>query len=346
MKSLILPCAGRSTRFPGMRPKWLLTHPDGKLMIEKSIEKLDLGMFDRIVIPILRQHDEDYQAKLILNQVFRGRVEVLVLPHPTNGPAETVGVTLRVAGIKDSFVIKDCDNSVTFDWGEEHNFVVSLDVQGHTAIRNLPAKSYLTNNEQGYIIDIVEKRIASNIICLGVYGFQDPSLFLSALPALRNSESEIYVSHVIAYLIGTNQSAFQSIQAKTFEDWGTFEDWRETQQKHATYICDLDGVIFKNTGQYGKRNWSDPPILLTENINALLAKIRNGAQVIFMSARSEEFREPLTEALQDIGFREFQLILGCHHAPRILINDFAPTNPYPSAVAINLPRDGALTNYL
>ena len=37
-KSLIIPVAGKSSRYPGMRPKWLLTMPDGKLMLEKSIE--------------------------------------------------------------------------------------------------------------------------------------------------------------------------------------------------------------------------------------------------------------------------------------------------------------------
>ena len=32
MKILLLPVAGQSARYPGMRPKWLLTMPNGKLM--------------------------------------------------------------------------------------------------------------------------------------------------------------------------------------------------------------------------------------------------------------------------------------------------------------------------
>jgi hypothetical protein len=31
--------------------------------------------------------------------------------------------------------------------------------------------------------------------------------------------------------------------------------------------------------------------------------------------------------------------MGVHHSKRILINDYATTNPYPTAVAINLKRD-------
>ena len=34
-----------------------------------------------------------------------------------------------------------------------------------------------------------------------------------------------------------------------------------------------------------------------------------------------------------------ELIMGLPHTQRILINDFAKSNPYPSAVAINMPRN-------
>ena len=30
--NLILPVAGMSSRFPGVKPKWLLTHPNGNLL--------------------------------------------------------------------------------------------------------------------------------------------------------------------------------------------------------------------------------------------------------------------------------------------------------------------------
>lgn len=40
-----------------------------------------------------------------------------------------------------------------------------------------------------------------------------------------------------------------------------------------------------------------------------------------------------------LGFGDCQLIMEVHHAKRILINDYANSNPYPSAIAINLKRD-------
>ena len=34
--AVIIPCAGRSSRYPGTRPKYLLTMYDGELMFEKA----------------------------------------------------------------------------------------------------------------------------------------------------------------------------------------------------------------------------------------------------------------------------------------------------------------------
>ena len=54
MTTLILPVAGKSSRFKGLRPKWLLTMPDGKLLIEKSIRDINLNDVNKIVIICLK----------------------------------------------------------------------------------------------------------------------------------------------------------------------------------------------------------------------------------------------------------------------------------------------------
>lgn len=70
MNTLIIPCAGKSSRYPNMRPKYLLTYPDGKLMIEKAIEGINSNRFDRKIITILKEHDMEYNAGIILHQAF------------------------------------------------------------------------------------------------------------------------------------------------------------------------------------------------------------------------------------------------------------------------------------
>ena len=50
MKTLVLPIAGQSSRYPDVRPKYLLVHPNGNLMITEAIRGLDLFQFDKILL--------------------------------------------------------------------------------------------------------------------------------------------------------------------------------------------------------------------------------------------------------------------------------------------------------
>jgi hypothetical protein len=42
-----------------MKPKYMLTHPDGHLMIEHAIKGLNVDIFDRIIVTIIKAHDEE-----------------------------------------------------------------------------------------------------------------------------------------------------------------------------------------------------------------------------------------------------------------------------------------------
>ena len=58
--NLILPVGGLSSRFPGVKPKWLLTHPNGNLMITEAIKGLELDSFDNIYLVTIKEHVEKY----------------------------------------------------------------------------------------------------------------------------------------------------------------------------------------------------------------------------------------------------------------------------------------------
>ena len=80
-KNLIVPVAGKSSRYPGMRPKWLLTMPDGKLMIEKSLSLLNLKVFSRIIVIVLSDHFKKYTSKnslqASLKKIFQKMLKLL-----------------------------------------------------------------------------------------------------------------------------------------------------------------------------------------------------------------------------------------------------------------------------
>ncbi len=351
MCTLIIPCAGKSSRFPNMKPKWMLTHPDGKLMIEKSLEGINLELFNRIIITIVKPHNDKYDAKLILSQVFshNKKIEICLLEDFTQSASETVYLTLQKMKVKGAFVIKDSDNKVIFEMPEKiKNAIVGFDLILHPNVSNIPAKSFLIINEQNIIQDIIEKQVVSKCICLGVYMFDDAKNFIEAYETLvhKNVQGEMYISHLISFMLTQNNIIFNAIMAQYFEDWGTLTQWHQTQQRYRTYFVDVDGVILKNSGKYGLLNWSNNKAILEENIKTLIDLQQNGAQIIITTSRTEEYRSALIDILNKNGIFPHAILMGLNHAARIVINDFAPTNPYPSSIAISLPRNTNIKDYL
>ena len=350
MNTLIIPCAGRSSRFPNMKPKYLLTHPDGSLMIEKSLEKINIDIFDRVIITIVEPHNKKYEAELILKQAFANKkFEICVLDDFTSSASETVYKTIKAKNVSGSVVIKDSDNSVSFHFDKQiKNMIVGYNIAIHQDVRNVANKSFLIINEQNLIQDIIEKQVVSNIISLGIYCFENIDDFSNAYEYLKQEKilGEMYISHVISYLISKSKLIFQSLLSDFYEDWGTIEEWKVTQKKHRTYFIDVDGVILKNCGRYGSIRWENNAEVLKENVEAIRSLQNEGAQIVITTSRTEEFREGLTKILLENGIEPYAIIMGMNHSARVLINDFAPTNPYPTSISISLPRNFSIKEYL
>lgn len=351
MNTLIIPCAGKSNRFPNMKPKYLLTHPDGELMIEKSIKGLNLDIFDRIIITIVKPHDDLYESNLILSQVFENnkKIEICILDDFTKSASETVYLTLQKMDVNGAFVVKDSDNCVYTKIPKKiFNSISAYDLHKHTNISNIPGKSFLIVNKQGIIEDIIEKRVVSNIICLGVYAFEDVELFKKAYLELQNKNiiGEMYISHIISYILSQKHTIFTAIEAENYDDWGTLHEWREVQKNYRTYFVDVDGVLIKNCGKYGNVNWSNNRNVLKENVNAIKLLQEHGAQIVITTSRTEEYRKDLENILLDNGIKPYAILMGLNHSSRVVINDFAATNPYPSGIAISIPRNSNIKDYL
>src|SRR6516225_3734642 len=90
----LLPCAGKSTRYPGTRPKWMLTAPGGDLMIRECIKGWEVSLSD-LVITILRRHEEEFRITDGLIQAFGKEITVHILEDPTQNQSETVARTVQ-----------------------------------------------------------------------------------------------------------------------------------------------------------------------------------------------------------------------------------------------------------
>ena len=354
MKTLIVPCGGKSSRFPGMRPKWLLTHPDGQLMIQKALHGLE-DKFDQIIISIIKQHDVKYSASKILRQALthlEGKLKICVLDDFTQSASETVDKTLQIMGVSGSFVIKDSDNMVEFvlplNSNDNQNFIVGLDLKTFKqagSISNIQAKSFLKCKDN-LVLSIREKEVVSSVICVGVYGFSSVEKFHAVYEEMKScGVGELYISHIVSRSIDGGDR-FNYIEAEEYNDWGTFKEWRREQKKYSTYFCDFDGVLIKNSGQYGELNWSNNSEMLIENCQKIKALQEIGAQVVITTSRPDSEKDKIRRLLGEVGIIPFAIITGLNHAPRIVVNDFAPSNPFPSCNAISLPRNGNLADYL
>lgn len=347
-RTLLLPCAGRSSRYPGVRPKWMLTLPDGQLALARAAASLPRAAWGRLVIAVRADHEAAYGCRELLGRVFGGAAEVIVISGDTRGPADTVARMLREAQVAGGFAVKDADSF--FDPGPllDVSFVSVSDLREAPDISNAGAKSYAVVNDDGLVVEMVEKNIVSNFACVGLYGFSDAGQYLGHFDAIaREREAgEIFVSHVMNRAIAAGLAVVPH-RAAGLIDVGTLEDWRRHVRPRGTIICDLDGIVFRNHSRYFPPYWEDADEPIEANVAALRDWQSAGAQMIFMTARPEQYRAKTEAALAALGLAVHALIMDCRHGRRFLVNDHAASNPYPSAVAVSMERDApVLGDYL
>jgi hypothetical protein len=347
-RTLLLPCAGKSSRYPGVRPKWMLTLPDGELALARAAASLPADSYERIIVAIRAEHDAKYQAAALLRRVFGPRVEVMVLAQDTAGPADTVAHMLRGGDVAGAFAIKDADSFFDPAPLPDSSFVALSDIRTAPHMSNVGAKSFAVINENNLVVEMVEKSLASNFVSVGLYGFADAEAYLESFAAVQAAAGtgELFVSHVVNRAAADGM-AVAPLPVSGVVDVGTLEDWRRHVRPRGTIVTDLDGVVFENHSRYFAPFWDDADVPIAENVAALLGWQEKGAQIVFMTARPETYRGKTENSLRALGLAPHALVMNCNHGRRFLINDHAASNPYPAAVAISTERNSpTLSDYM
>lgn len=332
---IIVPAAGLSTRFPGMKPKYLLFDYKGDLMLKNAVKPY-LGKYN-ITIGILREHDEQFNAYEYITKEIP-EINVVILNERTKGPADTVYQIIEAAGIEGDkeILIKDCDNFFDHEYAKG-NYICVSNIAEHEVLKKLSSKSFVISNDQGIVTNIIEKDVVSDTFCVGAYKFESAKLFKETFRKLSENIPEVFVSHVIQWLL-MNNHIFVEKPVSNYIDVGTAQDWFEFNNKPVIF-CDIDGTIIKAQGRYGENNYNDEPIILKENVERLQELYKSGAQIIFTTARCVTHETQTRMVLSKLGFSGCRLIMGLNNSHRILINDYNTANPFPRAEAINIKRD-------
>lgn len=221
--SIIIPCAGKSSRYPSDMPKYLRKLPDGEMLIEKVVKNYIEE--EDVHIIILEEHVNNFSAENLINNCFKNNpsLKIHILDKITSGPAETVYKIVK--NFNESILIRDCDSFFNAKIRKDNHIAVA-DLRDFEEIRNVGAKSFVTINEQSLVIDVFEKNIVSNYFCCGGYGFNSSKEFCKSFEKIlkENKDEEIFISHVIKNMLFTE--VFDIVRAKNYVDLGTFEDYQ------------------------------------------------------------------------------------------------------------------------
>ncbi|MDO6963632.1 glycosyltransferase family protein [Rhizobium alvei] len=334
---VIVPCGGRSSRFPGVPPKWTLPSNRGLPMIVEAVSKLEFDLSD-LIVTILKEHDEKYDARAGLISAFGRKITVVVLDEPTASQPETVVRTIRATGLDEPFLIKDSDNGFSLDAIEQpYNYVSCESLNNFDSI-NPRNKSYIRVDESGVITAIREKEVISDRFSVGGYFFRKPSQFLDCYERLTGhrtlGQRELYTSDIIATMILEGEP-FRGRPVSDYEDWGTINEWRRNLQKTGTYFILLDGFIFERGNAHFAPRF-DAVGVNEEAVVATRDLIEQGHRVVFLSIRPESARTETLARLEGMGFSAPQVLFDMPVGRYSLVSAPHPTVPFTTAHALEL----------
>ena len=343
MKSLIIPIAGKSSRFPNTRPKWMLTHPkSGLFMGIESIRGINLEFFDKIYFVALKKHQDEYSFEKGFKQELNdlnllNKTELIYLDKETSSQSETVYKAIIENDIHGFITVKDSDNYFKCEFIDTVNKVSYYNLHKTNNI-NPSNKSYIKLDENNIITNIVEKSIISPTFSIGGYSFNSAKDFIDSFEEIKDLEGECYVSNII-YNMMLNDKVFYGQPCSEYKDWGTVEDWNRYKSTYNTLFVDIDGTLIENT------SYKFPPYIgngkpLVNNIKWLREMYnKDTTQIVLTTSRPEEYEQ---ETIVELFKKEIpydKLIMGLNHSKRTIINDFANSNPFPSCKAINIKRN-------
>lgn len=112
--------------------------------------------------------------------------------------------------------------------------------------------------------------------------------------------------------------------------------------KPETWFIDIDGVILEHLGCGASQQWiTGNPMPIGETLKTLDILEAQGAHIVLMTARPEQYRSDLVYLLMKHGVIYHQLVMGVTSGRRVIVNDC--TNEKPEAcAAMNIVRNKGL----
>lgn len=226
--NIVIPAAGLGSRFANAGytfPKPLID-VNGKPMIQVVVE--NLAVSGRFIFIVQESHYEKYNLKYLLNAIAPGCV-IVKTDGLTEGSACSVLLAKEHINNDDPLIIANSDQYLEWDPRQFLYTSMSEGVDGciSTFTNSHPKFSYALMNDDGYVVEVAEKKVISNNATTGVYFWK------------KGSDCVKYTEQMIAKDIRVNGEFYncpvfneaiqdgkkiKSVPAKTFWCLGTPED--------------------------------------------------------------------------------------------------------------------------
>ena len=229
--SLIVPMINGSKKYENSVPiEFQYDNKSGKINCVKSIEGLNLNYtdtFSKIYFILLQKHEIEYNVseKIMLsikNSILNGIECVFTfLDYVTSSQAETIYTEIKKYNITGPIFIKDADNMCILNSEIKKNSVLVYPLE-NTPIVDPQHKSYVSIDDQNFVVNIIEKKVVSNLFNCGGYSFNSALDFVEAYEAVQMFEDimeHMYISHIIYWLILNKKLKFRPIEAIGYEDF-------------------------------------------------------------------------------------------------------------------------------
>jgi HAD superfamily hydrolase (TIGR01509 family) len=233
--NVLIPMAGAGSRFEQAGytfPKPLID-VNGKPMIQRVVENLNIDA--RHIFIVQKEHYEKYSLKHTLN-LISPNCEIVQVEGVTEGAACTTLLAKKFINNNEPLVLANSDQYVQWD---SNQFMYSsmaddIDASILTFHSTHPKWSYAKLNDDGFVIEVAEKKPISEHATVGIYFWKKGSDYVNC--AEQMIEKNIRVNNEFYVCPVYNEAILDGARVKTFhidKMWGlgTPEDL-ETFLKH------------------------------------------------------------------------------------------------------------------
>lgn len=226
MYNLILPCAGLSTRYPLMKPKYLLPVDNYESMLEFAISQLPMQDINQIIIGVRSEHYNQYPeidgVVERIGRLYKKTVACNLKSYDTESQLETVKKLIKQYKLEyKQVLIKDCDGLFHIpNLPDGRNFVVYGDFR-ETQDTTRRDKSTL-DIKDGKVSRIAEKDLGTDYFSVGGYGFARGEYVLGEFGSPKKRWG--YASSLIKSMLEVEYD-FLAIKATNYVDLGNIDKY-------------------------------------------------------------------------------------------------------------------------